>query len=123
LAIKELRPHLRSDDFLDQIKLQQREGYTLAYFENEDGIQAACGFRIATFLAWGKVFYIDDLITIEAARGQGLGGMLLTWMISQARSHNCNAVHLDTGHHRHDAHRLYLSHGFKISSHHLSLEI
>ena len=32
-------------------------------------------------------------------------------------------VHLDSGPQRHDAHRLYLNHGFKIIGHHLALNL
>jgi hypothetical protein len=35
----------------------------------------------------------------------------------------CDEVHLDTGFSRHDAHRLYLNKGFKLSCHHMSLQL
>lgn len=122
-AIKELRPHLDAGEYLRRVKDQQAQGYTLIYRENGNEVMAAAGFRIASFLAWGKILYIDDLITREKARGQGFGSSLLKWIVDEAKAKNCHAVHLDTGHHRFDAHRLYLNHGFQIRSHHLSLDL
>lgn len=122
-AIKELRPHLDVEEYLRRVKIQQAQGYTLIYRESDNEVMAAAGFRMANFLAWGKILYIDDLITREKARGKGFGTSLLQWLIEEAKVNGCNAVHLDTGHHRYDAHRLYLNHGFEIRSHHLSLNL
>lgn len=122
-AIKVLRPHLELDAFVQRVQLQKAEGYVLAYIAQDGVAMSAIGFRISNFLAWGKVLYIDDLITTESARGKGLGGRLLKWVIEKAKENGCDAVHLDTGHHRHDAHRLYLNHGFRIGSHHMGLEL
>jgi hypothetical protein len=35
----------------------------------------------------------------------------------------CDAIHLDSGHQRHDAHRLYLQKKFRIASHHFIVEL
>jgi GNAT superfamily N-acetyltransferase len=122
-AMKVLRPHLEHNTFVQRVQLQQAEGYVLAYIAQNGMATSATGFRIANFLAWGKVLYIDDLITTENARGKGFGGRLLKWVIERAKENQCDAVHLDTGHHRHDAHRLYLNHGFRIGSHHMGLDL
>jgi GNAT superfamily N-acetyltransferase len=119
----ELRPHLVQNEFLNQIKAQQRQGYKLVYLRLNGRVTAALGYRISQFLAWGKVLYIDDLITSEVARGRGLAGKLLDYTIEVAKSQSCRQIHLDTGFHRFDAHRLYLNKGFKISCHHLELHL
>lgn len=79
------------------------------------------GFRFAEFLAWGKVLYIDDLTTLSGETSQGFAGALLAWLIEHARVHGCQGVHLDSGYHRHHAHRIYLNKGFQLSSRHFSL--
>lgn len=81
---------------------------------------SAAGFRFCEFLAWGRVLYIDDLTTIPSARGKGYAGALLDWLTEQAAQQGCDAVHLDTGYTRHAAHRLYLSKGFEMTSHHMA---
>ena len=115
-----LRPHLDQATFLKQVRAQRAEGYRIVVIEREAEIAAAAGFRVATFLAWGKVLYIDDLITHPDKKRLGLGGALLDWLIAEAERQHCDAVHLDSGFARHDAHRLYLNKGFQISSHHFS---
>ena len=121
--MKELRPHLEEQKFAEQVSLQMTEGYRLAYLEDGKNIKALAGFRILRFLVWGKVLYIDDLITSSDARGKGYGGKLLNWLIDQAKLSNCDQVHLDSGPQRHDAHRLYLNHKMKIVAHHFALDL
>lgn len=118
-----LRPHLDEDTFVSQVGKQQAEGYNIAYIERDSEIVAASGYRIAHFLAWGKVLYVDDLITHPERTRQGLGHTVLNWLIEQAMQFGCDEVHLDTGYQRHEAHRLYLNHGFKLVSHHMSLKL
>ena len=120
----QLRPHLTEEQgFVSQVERQMKEGYFLAYVQNAEGIKALAGFRFLEFLAWGKVLYIDDLITDAAVRKGGHAGKLLQWLIEQARNEGCDQVHLDSGPQRHDAHRLYLNQGFKIIGHHFALEL
>jgi GNAT superfamily N-acetyltransferase len=109
--------------FVKQVVRQMKEGYRLACLEAEGEIQALLGFRILTFLAWGKMLYIDDLITSSAARRKGYGGQLLKWVIEQAKNAGCDQVHLDSGPQRHEAHRLYLNHGMKIIGYHFALDL
>ena len=119
----QLRPHLTDQHaFIEQVQQQRKEGYHLAYIQDEHGVKAAAGFRFLTFLAWGKVLYIDDLITDSSQRKNGHGGTLLKWVIDLATQEKCDQVHLDSGPQRHDAHRLYLNHGFKIIGHHFALD-
>ena len=117
----ELRPHLEELIFAGQVTRQMAEGYRLVGLEDENEVMTLAGFRVLEFLAWGKVLYIDDLITDSEARKNGYGGKLLKWIIEQAKRMNCDQVHLDSGPQRHNAHRLYLNHGFKIIAHHFAL--
>lgn len=122
-ALKVLRPHLEEAAFLPQVRRQQQAGYCLlGLSEAGQGgpALAAAGYRLAEFLAWGRVLYIDDLITLPAARGRGYGGRLLNWLSARAAALGCDEVHLDSGYQRHDAHRLYLNQGFDLACHHFS---
>lgn len=118
-----LRPHLNEDSFVVRVTQQQKEGYNIVYLQQQGEVVAAAGFRMCHFLAWGKVLYIDDLITHPEAKRRGFGGSILTWLIEEAERTGCDEVHLDSGYHRHDAHRLYLKKGFKLASHHLCLQV
>ena len=115
-----LRPHLSEAQFMEGVRVQASEGYRIVYIEQDGDIAAAAGFRIAHFLAWGRVLYIDDLITHPEKKKRGLGGRLLDWLVDEAKRQGCAQVDLDTGFARHDAHRLYLNKGFVLACHHMT---
>ena len=122
-AMAELRTHLTAQDaFTVQVNdVQRPQGYRLFAAFDPDGREAAAvaGFRRLSSLAWGDVLYIDDLSTRAASRRRGHGRSLLAAVEREARELGCGAVHLDSGHHRFDAHRLYHLTGYEIRSHHL----
>lgn len=120
-AFKELRPSLTIEEFLPQIRRQENQSYKILALRQNGVLKSAAGFRFCEFLAWGKILYIDDLTTLSHARGNGFASTLLNWLIEHAKSSECNAVHLDTGYARHDAHRVYLKKGFQLNCHHLAL--
>lgn len=64
----QLRPHLEESVFAKQVLRQIDQGYRLVCLEENEEVQALAGFRIIEFLAWGRVLYIDDLITDEKSR-------------------------------------------------------
>ena len=122
-AMRELRPHLPdAADLVARVRRQREQaGYRLAYVEDDRGAVAACaGFRVTEFLAWGKVLYVDDLVTAAAARGHGLGQALMAWLADEARRLGCDAVHLDSGPQRLAAHRLYHKVGMNITAYHFA---
>lgn len=118
-----LRPHLQEDKFLPLIREMMAEGYHLAFVESGGVAAAAIGYRYEQKLFDGKQFYIDDLSTLNTHRGKGFGGMLLDFVIESARNLGYHCVTLDSGPSRHDAHRLYLNKGFKISSMHFTYQL
>lgn len=123
-VMQELRPHLTSEKtFVEQVERQIQEGYHLAYIQEDGEVKSLVGFRFLEFLAWGRILYIDDLISHSPTRKNGYGTKILKWVINQAKEAKCDQVHLDSGPQRHDAHRLYLNHGFKIIGHHFALDL
>ncbi len=119
-----LRPHLTDPEaFVAQVHRQQQAGYRLVFLDDGDAVRSVSGFRVQEYLAWGKVMYIDDLVTAPNARRYGYGAALLRWLIDHARTLECDAVHLDSGYQRHDAHRFYLRAGFDLISHHLAFRL
>lgn len=118
-----LRPQLDEAEFVKRVQVQAAEGYTIAYIESGEDIVAAAGYRVLHFLAWGKVLYLDDLITDPAKKKAGYGSALLEWVEQKGMELSCDEFHLDTGYRRHDAHRLYLKSGLDLSCHHLSKKL
>jgi GNAT superfamily N-acetyltransferase len=80
-VFKALRPHLEQGGFLAQVRRQQKVSYQILALKHDGVIKCVAGFRLAEFLAWGRVLYIDDLATLPGATSQGFAGALLDWLI------------------------------------------
>jgi GNAT superfamily N-acetyltransferase len=115
-----LRPQLAEADFLRRWRLQREEGYRVAFIESGGVVVAVAGFRLMHTMAWGRILYLDDLSSLPSQQGRGWGSALLVWLQAEARRLQCEAVHLDTGYHRHAAHKVYLRNGFELNCHHLA---
>ncbi len=126
-AMRELRTHLASAaEFVGRVNARQRpEGYRLvgAFIEGQAEPVAVAGFRVLHALAWGHVLYVDDLVTREACRGQGYAAALMRWLVAEAARLGCDQLHLDSGVHRHTAHRFYLNQRMDITSYHFQRDI
>ena len=120
-VMQELRPHLQPDEFLRRVTRQaDMAGYQLAYVADGE-VKAVAGFRISECLAWGRFLYVDDLVSKSDARSKGYGGLLFDWLVALATSEGCDQLHLDSGVHRFDAHRLYLKKRMRIEAPHFGL--
>ena len=117
-VLLELRPHLNEVSFVTMVTEMIREGYKLAFIEEDNKAVAAIGYRHLQFLYNGKHIYIDDLVTLEAFRGKGYAGALLDYVEAEAKQNGYKTVTLDSGHHRTTAHRLYLNKKYAITAHH-----
>lgn len=123
-AISELRPHLTPETFLARAAGQMGQGYSLAAVDAGSGpFPAVAGFRFLENLGWGRFLYIDDLVTLSSARRQGYAESLFAFLMNLARDRDCDQLHLDSGHQRHDAHAFYLREGMRISGHHFAVQI
>lgn len=118
-----LRPHLDEDTFVEQALRQIEQGYIITAILEDDVVVSAAGYRFMEALAWGKFIYIDDLVTHPDARGKGYAGKLLNFVKDLAIENNLDGIHLDSGHTRFDAHRVYLNHGYKMRAHHFDLDL
>ncbi len=120
----ELRPHLMDRDaFTAQVERQQAQGYRLAYLEAAGEIRAVAGYRVSEKLSAGRFLYVDDLVTRAADCSRGYGGLLLDWLIGQARRAECTQLQLDSAVWRHGAHRFYLRKGMDITAHHFDVKL
>jgi len=122
-VMADLRPHLTAGEFAARVRRQQAAGYRLAYLEEAGEVRAVAGFRYLETLAWGKILYVDDLVTAPAQRSRGHGGQLFDWLVAQANQSGCDELHLDSGVQRFGAHRFYLCHRMDINSHHFALKL
>lgn len=118
-VIHQLRPHLDPDGYVERVRrMEQTDGYRLAYVEAGGAVTAVAGYREMDMLYCGHILSVDDLITDEAARSGGYGKALLDWLRDEAQALGCAQVHLDSGVWRDGAHRFYFREGFRIFAFH-----
>jgi GNAT superfamily N-acetyltransferase len=117
--MRQLRPHIPSEDYLETVKRMKRtDGYQLAAFYDCDAVRAVAGYRFMEMLYCGKILYVDDLNTDERCRSKGYGKALLNWLKAEAREQGCAQLHLDSGVQREQAHRFYFREGLAIRCYH-----
>lgn len=119
-VLRELRPHLTRELFDRVYANAYPQGLRfLAALEQNDCVGVA-GWRIVINTSAGSKLYIDDLVTTEAARSQGVGAALLTELERRARQAGCTVLDLDSGVQRPDAHRFYFRESLAIRSFHFA---
>lgn len=122
-VMRQLRPNLDEDRFVEQALRQMQAGYHLAGNFIDGKPASLAGYRFLESLWAGLHLYVDDLVTDESLRGSGSGKALFEWLVEQARLQGCLQLKLDSGVQRHAAHRFYLDRGMIISSHHFQLTL
>lgn len=120
---RQLRPDLVEGQFVATVHRMHATGFQMAMRTHDDRVMAVAGFRIIENFHTGRILYVDDLVTDEKARSAGHGKSLLTWLRDYAKDHRCLAVELDSGTHRHGAHKFYLREGMHISDFHFALSL
>lgn len=119
----ELRPHRAPEELRAMLTDQMNKGFQIVYAGDETQAFAVAGFRTLDMLFSGKTLYVDDLVTHSMHRKKGYAGMLMKWMIQYAKENGYDHFSLDSGHHRKDAHRLYVNHGLDITAHHFGKDV
>jgi GNAT superfamily N-acetyltransferase len=97
-VMRELRPHLTYSTFIEIYENSKCDDYEIVAIEDGSQIVALMGYRITWDMVRGKYLYIDDLVTTEQVRSQGLGAQLLKYAEEKARELNCKGgLRLCTG--------------------------
>ncbi|MBV8980952.1 MAG: GNAT family N-acetyltransferase [Acidimicrobiia bacterium] len=119
-VLRELRPHLTAASFAAVYEQGHSQGlrFTAAYLDGH--CVGAAGWRIVANTSALLKLYVDDLVTTESARSQGVGRELLAELARRARAAGCKVFDLDSGVQRADAHRFYMREGLTISSFHFA---
>ncbi|WP_239422117.1 GNAT family N-acetyltransferase [Bacillus sp. CGMCC 1.16541] len=106
-VMRQLRPHLTEDTFLQTVGEMKQEGYQLFALYEEDEVVAVAGVIIVTNLYYGRHVYVYDLVTSDDHRSKGYGEQLLSFVEQWGKENNCMHVALSSANHRVDAHRFY----------------
>jgi GNAT superfamily N-acetyltransferase len=85
--------------------------------ENVVGIAV---YRIHENTVDGVQMYVDDLVTDDAKRSQGIGKALMEHLQQVARESGCANFNLDSGTQRQQAHKFYFREGLVVTSFHFA---
>lgn len=97
-VMKELRKDLALSDYLVICEMAKAtSGYEMVAIEENRQILAVMGYRVLYDFVHGKHLYIDDLVSTEAHRSQGLGSKLLNYAENLAKELGCKGLRLCTG--------------------------
>lgn len=123
-VMAELRKNIGQTEFIERVTRQKElYGFEIVFVDDESGVQAVAGIRIAEWLAGGKYLEIEDLVTTRDARSTGLGGELFDWIVNFAKEEACSQVRLVSSVCRFGAHRFYLRRRMNIEAHYFSMTI
>ena len=117
-VMSQLRPHVAEAEFVPRVEAQRKQGYRLAYTEDQGEVVAVGGYRVMEMLASGRTMYVDDLVTDGSRRSRGYGKAMLDWLQAQAREVGCETFSLDSGTHRQEAHAFYFRERMRVTSFH-----
>lgn len=112
---RQLRPALPTDYVAKMQRVFAGGGrMTIAAHDNSVAGLAVWRWHENTFD--GIKFYIDDLVTDAALRSRGVGKSLIARLEMEAQQRGADALVLDSGTQRQQAHRFYFREGFVITS-------
>lgn len=122
--MQQLRPHLaNAEELVERWQLQSRAGYRIMALWHGDRPRALAGYRISDNLIHGRFLYIDDLVTENVERGNGLGKSMLERMENEAHANGCRRLVLDTAIDNLLAHRFYYRCGLLAGGLHFALAL
>ncbi len=83
-----------------------------------EAVRGVAVYRINENTFEGLHLYVDDLVTDEKLRSEGVGHALMEHLQDLARAADCEACTLDSGTQRTQAHKFYFREGMVVSSFH-----
>lgn len=113
-VLKQLYPNLNQQILIDTIDHQSKNSYKLLLAYDEDIVVSVVRFRIGYNFSIGKYIYVENMVTDELYRSQGIGSQMIRWIEEFAKDHQCKQIRLVSSTSRHQAHKFYLNNGFDI---------
>ena len=111
-VMHQLRPHLAdADDFIARVHRMRADGYRLLAAWQGAQALALGGYRLQENLVYGRFLYLDDLVTLDSARGQHWGQQVIVAVQAIASQADCAHFVLDTGITNTGAQRFYARQG------------
>lgn len=109
---RQLRPHLPKDYAAKMVRVLKDARMALAI--KSDVVLGLAVYRWHENTFDGLKFYVDDLVTDEAHRSEGVGHALIAHLEKVAKELGASGLVLDSGTQRTQAHKFYFREGFVI---------
>lgn len=109
---RQLRPNLPADYAAKMARVLLDARMVLAV--KDDAVLGLAVYRWHENTFDGLKFYIDDLVTDEVRRSEGVGHALIEYLEQVAKKLGANGLVLDSGTQRTQAHKFYFREGFVI---------
>jgi GNAT superfamily N-acetyltransferase len=122
-VLVQLRPNLGPEQWARIREAAPGEALTFTVLVDDGVVRAVAGWRVLSTTHVGRKVYVDDLVTDEPTRSRGFGAALLAHLRERGRAAGCVLLDLDSGVHRHDAHRFYLRERLDIVGHHFAQQL
>lgn len=118
-VMRQLRPQLQRDEYVATMRaLRESDGLQLLALRDAGTVRAVATYRVMNMLYCGRLLYVDDLVTDEAARSRGYGARLLSRLKDEGRALGCREIQLISHVRREGAHRFYFREGLGIECFH-----
>lgn len=121
-AHRQLRPQL-PPDYSNKMQRVFGQGGRMVLAVQGDAVLGLAVWRVFENTYSGMQVYVDDLVTDESRRSEGVGRALLDWLSARAQMLKAANLALDSGTHRVNAHRFYLRERFDITSFHFNKKL
>ncbi|WP_308494807.1 GNAT family N-acetyltransferase [Duganella fentianensis] len=93
-VMKELRPHLASEQaFVEQMLRQREQHYRILAKWDGAEVVALAGYRLQENTVYGRFLYVDDLVAAPAHRCRRWGALLLSQLTVLAQQAGCTRLH------------------------------
>jgi GNAT superfamily N-acetyltransferase len=116
---RQLRPHL-PQDYAGKMRRVFADGARMCVAVRGDRVVGVAVHRVHENTVDGVQMYVDDLVSDEAERSQGIGNALMEHLQRLAREAGCAKFNLDSGTQRQQAHKFYFREGMVVTSFHFA---
>ena len=117
---RQLRPQL-PPDYAARMREVFASGAEMAVAVAGGAVSGITVFRVLEKTYSGRELYCDDLVTDERRRSTGVGHALIAYMERVAGERACDALTLDSGTQREQAHKFYFREGMTVTAFHFTM--
>jgi len=119
---RQLRTALPAD-YEGKMKRVFAGGARMCVATEGDAVRGVAVFRIHENTFEGLRLYVDDLVADESRRSRGVGRALMQHLEALARGAGCEAMTLDSGTQRTQAHKFYFRESMVVTSFHFGKKL